>query len=84
MEQILASEDPAGLLLPVDAYFAGYPAVAVSGRAERLCRNGNTFSSPGEDGTFRVYGEDGAFLMLGRRERGIMSTVKSFFAPPGQ
>ena len=74
----------AGLLLPVDAYFAGYPAVAVSGRAERRCRNGNTFPSPGEDGTFRVYGEDGAFLMLGRRERGIMSTVKSFFAPPGQ
>ncbi len=69
----------AALLLPVDAYFDRYPALAVSGEAERRCRNGNPFPNEGEDGVFRVYGGDGAFLMLGRREQGVMRTVKSFF-----
>lgn len=81
MEQILAHDNPAELLLPVDAYFAGYPALSVAGEAERRCRNGNDFPSPGEDGTFRVYGAGGEFLMLGRRQAGVMTTVKSFFAP---
>ena len=84
MEQILSREHPAGLLLPVDAYFGRYPALTVAGKAERLCRNGNPFPSPGEDGEFRVYGADGEFLMLGRRTGGVMATVKSFFAPKNQ
>lgn len=69
------------LLLPVDAYFGAYPAVTVGGKAERLCRNGNAFSDAGEDGRFRVYAADGEFLMLGERKNGVMTTVKSFFAP---
>jgi len=81
MERIIGAEDAAGLLLPVDAYFSHYPALAISGPAERRCRNGNPFLSPGEDGTFRVYGETGEFLMLGERKGGTMTTIKSFFAP---
>ena len=81
MEQILEHETPAELLLPVDTYFAGYPALTIRGEAERRCRNGNDFSCPGEDGTFRVYGVGGEFLMLGERRNGKMTTIKSFFAP---
>ena len=81
MEQILDAENPAELLLPVDAYFQGYPALTIQGESERRCRNGNDFSSAGADGTFRVYGADGEFLMLGKRQAGVMTTVKSFFAP---
>ena len=73
--------EAAGLLLPVDTYFKEYPALAISGEAERRCRNGNRFPSPGEDGTFRVYSANGEFLMLGRREQGEMATIKSFFKP---
>ena len=68
----------------VDSYFGDYPAVSISGETERRCRNGNRFSSKGENGRFRVYGESGEFLMLGERKDGVMSTVKSFFAPPEQ
>ena len=82
LEAVIAAGEQgraAELLLPVDAYFAQYPALTVSGEAERRCRNGNSFRSRGEDGRFRVYGGDGAFLMLGERKAGVMSTVKSFF-----
>ena len=81
MEQILAHDNPAELLLPVDAYFQGYPALTIRGEAERRCRNGNDFSCPGEEGTYRVYGAEGEFLMLGERRGGRMTTIKSFFAP---
>lgn len=81
MEQILGHEHPAELLLPVDAYFKDYPALTIGGEAERRCRNGKPFSSLGEEGTFRVYGAEGEFLMLGKRQAGVMTTLKSFFAP---
>lgn len=84
MDEILSAEDAPALLLSVDSYFGDYPAVSISGEAERRCRNGNRFSSKGENGRFRVYGESGEFLMLGERKDGVMSTVKSFFAPPEQ
>lgn len=67
------------LLLPVDQYFARYPACTISGEAERLCRNGNTFRCKGEPGLYRVYGADGSFLMLGELRQGQMHTKKSFF-----
>lgn len=67
------------LLLPVDQYFRRYPALTVSGEAERLCRNGNPFRQRGADGLYRVYGADGAFLMLGELSGNRMKTKKSFF-----
>ena len=84
MDEILSAENAPALLRSVDSYFGDYPAVRISGEAERRCRNGNQFSSKGENGRFRVYGESGEFLMLGERKNGVMSTVKSFFAPPEQ
>ena len=84
MDEILSADNAPALLLSVDSYFTNYPAVHISGEAERRCRNGNQFPSKGENGRFRVYGESGEFLMLGERKDGVMSTVKSFFAPPEQ
>lgn len=67
------------LLHPVEELFQAHPRIDVAGTQERLCRNGNTFHSRGEDGFYRVYSSDGAFLMLGERRSGEMYTVKSFF-----
>lgn len=67
------------LLRPVDSLFGEYPALKLWGRAEQLCRNGNPFRLSGEDGTYRFYAADGSFLMLGRRESGLVRTIKSFF-----
>ncbi len=79
LEQILAADDPAALLLPVDSLFAAHPAVTVSAQAERRCRNGNDFACGAPEGLVRVYSERGEFLMLGRSDGGRMHTVKSFF-----
>lgn len=67
------------LLLPVDRYFQRYPAITVSGEAERRCRNGNPFRWRGAEGLYRVYGADGSFLLLGELKQGQMRTKKSFF-----
>ena len=71
---------PAGLLLPVEAYFAHHPALTLpSARAERKVRNGNPLSLPGADGVYRVYSPEGAFLALSRLDQGRLTTIKSFF-----
>lgn len=80
LEQVAAAEDPAALLLPVDRYFASYPAVTVPEAVEHRIRNGAGFYWRAEDGTYRVYGPNGDFLMLGRQEAGSMKTIKSFFS----
>ena len=80
LEAVQASADPAGLLLPVEAYFAHHPALTLpSARAERKVRNGNPLSLPGEDGVYRVYSPEGAFLALSRLDQGRLTTIKSFF-----
>ena len=62
---LLSREDAERLLLPVDSLFAQYPAVTLSAKQERLCRNGVAFSCSAEPGTTRFYGRDGSFLLLG-------------------
>ena len=79
MEQILAAENPTALLLSLDTLFSAYPAVTISGAAERKLRNGNPIPGDGPEGRCRVYGENGEFLALGRFEQGQIITVKSFF-----
>ena len=70
----------AALLLPVDAYFAGHPALTLtSQRAEKKVRNGNTLSLEAPDGVYRVYGPTGDFLALSRLTQGVLTTIKSFF-----
>jgi tRNA pseudouridine55 synthase len=80
LEQILAHPDPQSLLLPADSLFAAYPAVTLTAKQEKFCRNGNpipNWTQPGE--FFRVYGETGEFLMVGKHKNGTLYTEKSFF-----
>ena len=66
-------------LKSVDSMFASYPAVELTANQEKRCRNGNSFSTDLEPGTYRAYGQNGEFLALSRVEDGVMSTIKSFF-----
>ncbi len=80
LEQVQAAPDPTALLLPVDAYFAGYPILLLkTASAEKKLRNGNTVTLDIPDGTYRVYNRQKEFLALARQEQGRMTTIKSFF-----
>ena len=79
LSQLVESDDPAQYLQPVDSMFTQYPAVTLTENQEKRCRNGGSFTFPGENGTFRAYSQAVEFLMLAKRENGIMSTIKSFF-----
>ena len=80
MKKLLTFFCVAALLLPVDAYFSGHPALTLtSQRAEAKVRNGNTLSLRAPDGVYRVYGPTGDFLALSRMRQGVLTTIKSFF-----
>ena len=69
------------LLLPVDAYFAGLPMLALkTAGAEKRLRNGGLLTARDiPEGEYRVYGVDKTFLALGRVTEGRLTTIKSFF-----
>ena len=79
LEQLLESETPERYLRGLDTMFAHCPAVTLTPNQEKRCRNGNPFSSPLPQGTYRAYSQDGEFLMLAKVEDGTMTTIKSFF-----
>lgn len=79
LETLLESEHPEQYLKGLDTMFAEYPAVQLTANQETRCRNGNAFSSPLPQGTYRAYSRNGEFLMLAKVEDGVMKTVKSFF-----
>lgn len=80
LDEILAADDPASLLLPTDSLFAAHPAITLDARQEALCRNGNAIPlRTGAHGRCRVYTASGEFLMLGQLDGGVLRTVKSFF-----
>ena len=79
LEKILESETPERYLRSLDTMFAHCPAVTLTPNQEKRCRNGNPFSSPLPQGTYRAYSQSGEFLMLAKVEDGVMTTVKSFF-----
>ena len=80
LEQVQQAEDPAALLLPVDAYFSDRPALTLPSALEKKVRNGMTVVMPEIiPGEYRAYGQGGDFLALGRAENGKLFTVKSFF-----
>ena len=79
MEEIVNSSQPQQYLMPVDSLFSQHPAMKLTPKQETRCRNGNSFSIDLPDGTYRAYTETGEFLMLARVEKGVMSTIKSFF-----
>lgn len=80
LETLMAAEDPSALISPVEDCF-DCPRVTVSGKALRLAQNGNPFPLEGPGGLCRVFDPQGQFLLLGRREGGVCTTVKSFFEP---
>ena len=79
LQQLLDCAEPEQYLRPVDSLFRCYPAVTLSPKQEKCCRNGAAFSIQLDVGTYRCYGKNGEFLSLSKAESGIMSTVKSFF-----
>ena len=79
LQELLDTAEPEKYLRPVDSMFRNHPAVTLTEKQEKRCRNGNSFSTQLEPGTYRVYGKDGAFLALSKVEDGVMSTIKSFF-----
>ena len=79
LEQLLESETPERYLRGLDTMFAHCPAVTLTPNQEKRCRNGNPFSSPLPQGTYRAYSQSGEFLMLAKVEGGTMTTIKSFF-----
>ena len=83
LQILLEAENPEEYLRPVDSMFRNYPAVTLSDKQEKRCRNGNSFSTTLESGTYRVYSNQNEFLALSRVEDGVMSTIKSFFEVEG-
>ena len=79
LQTLLDCENPDQYLRQVDTMFRNYPAVKLTAKQEKRCRNGNSFTLGIADGTYRAFGENGEFLMLAKVENGIMSTIKSFF-----
>ena len=79
LQVLLDTENPEEYLRPVDSMFRNYPSVTLSDKQEKRCRNGNSFSTTLEAGTYRVYSKENEFLALSRVEDGVMSTIKSFF-----
>ena len=79
LETLLETDSPETYLRGMDSMFTRYPAVTLTPNQEKRCRNGNSFTRPMANGTYRAYGENGEFLMLAKAEDNIMSTIKSFF-----
>ena len=79
LEALLEADSPETYLRGMDSMFVRYPAVTLTPNQEKRCRNGNSFTRPMANGTYRAYGENEEFLMLAKVEDNIMSTIKSFF-----
>ena len=80
LEQVLSHPEPHSLLLSVDTYFQDRPSLTLPPALEKKVRNGMAFPLPGtEEGEYRVYGASGDFLAISRIQRGVLTTIKSFF-----
>jgi tRNA pseudouridine55 synthase len=76
---LLEVENPEQYLRSVDSMFCNFPAVTLSPKQEKCCRNGAAFSMTLEPGTYRCYSKGGEFLSLSNVEDGVMLTIKSFY-----
>ena len=79
LQTLLDSEAPETYLRTVDSMFRQYPALTLSAKQEKCCRNGASYSIQLDAGTYRCYSKTGEFLSLSKVEDGVMSTIKSFF-----
>ena len=80
LQTLIESSDPSGYLLPVDSMFRQYPAVTLTEKQEKCCRNGVAFTCNLAEGTYRVYGQNGEFLALSHMVEGKLTIIKSFWA----
>ena len=80
LQQLIDCENPEAYLLPVDSMFKTYPAVTLTEKQEKCCRNGVAFTCKLAEGTYRVYGQNGEFLALSHMVDGKLTTSKSFWA----
>ena len=79
LQTLLDTEEPEKYLRDVDTMFRNYPAVTLTANQETRSRNGNAFSVSLASGAYRAYSQGGEFLMLAKVDRGVISTIKSFF-----
>ena len=80
LQALIESEDPGQYLLPVDSMFMAHPAVILTEKQEKCCRNGVAFTCNLSEGTYRVYDQKGEFLALSHMVEGKLTTIKSFWA----
>ena len=80
LQTLIDSEDPGQYLLPVDSMFKAYPAVTLTEKQEKCCRNGVAFTCNLAGGTYRVYAGNGEFLALSHMVEGKLTTIKSFWS----
>ena len=79
LQTLIESENPGQYLLPVDSMFMQYPAVTLTEKQEKCCRNGVAFTCNLSEGTYRVYAQNGEFLALSHMVEGKLTTIKSFW-----
>ena len=80
LQTLIDSESPEQYLLPVDSMFANYPAVTLTEKQEKCCRNGVAFTCKLDEDTYRVYAQNGEFLALSHMVDGKLTTIKSFWS----
>jgi len=80
LQTLIESPDPGAYLLSVDSMFQQYPAVILTEKQEKCCRNGVAFTTNLPDGTYRVYAQNSEFLALSHMVEGKLTTIKSFWA----
>ena len=79
LQTLIDSDNPESCLLPVDSMFKNYPAVTLTEKQEKCCRNGVAFTTNLAEGTYRVYTKNGEFLALSHMVEGKLTTIKSFW-----
>ncbi len=81
LDEVLAHDDPQSLLTSCDRCFKDAPPLTCTHcERDKFIKNGTPYPCTAADGTYRVYDMESDFLMLGRCEKGQMTTIKSFFA----
>ncbi len=80
LDAILAADDPARFLRPVDTMFAAAPPVYLGAPEEEKIRNGTAVPLRGlPPGQYRLYAPNGEFLALAAYDGQALRTIKSFF-----
>ena len=79
LQTLLETDTPEAYLRPVDSMFRKFPAVTLTEKQEKCCRNGMAFTCDLQAGTYRVYSRAGEFLALSHMVEGKLTTIKSFW-----